>query len=120
MTFLFYDLYSSYEANIKKHPQEYMNEHFKVIHAVPQSIADGWWFCVEDFDFELPSFLSKMHPYNLNYWKDGCYKTCEYFKKSFDCATQRRDDRYSCHGGYDCLKEKYDSIEEFEKNLESN
>ena len=22
----------------------------------------------------------------LNYWKDSCYKTCEYFKKAFDCA----------------------------------
>ena len=36
MTFLFYDLQGSYEANIEKHPQEYMNEHFKVIHSVNQ------------------------------------------------------------------------------------
>lgn len=114
MKFLFYSLQKAFECNIKKHPQEYMNEHFSVIHCVPQSLSNRWWFCVEDFDVELPPFLSEMEPYNLNYWKDKCWNNCEYFEKSFNCDTQIMDGRYSCYGGWNCLKEKYGAIENFE------
>lgn len=120
MKFLFYDLWTANDCGIKEHPQAYMLNNFKVIHSVPQSIAGGWWFCVEDFDFELPEFLTEMKPYNLNYWKDKCYNNCDFFKRSFDCTTQKRDDRYCCCGGYNCLKEKFGTIENFEKEKRKN
>lgn len=118
MKFLNYNIITADICGIKEHPQDYMNKHFKVIHYVPKLITDCWWFCVEDYDyFELPEFLHEMSPYNLNYWKDGCYKNCEFFEKSFDVKTQKRDDRFCCYGGTNCLKEKYNSAEELDKTV---
>lgn len=101
-----YDMWSAaVQHGIKLHPQEQMRKlGFKVIHCVPQSMADCWWFTVKEFDFELPAYLSEMK-YNLNYWMYGCYRKCEYFKKAFDEKTQTYYPEYSCFGGTNCLKE---------------
>lgn len=95
MKFLMYDLQKAYEVGVSKHPQEQMNELFKVIHGVPQSIGDCWWFCVENYNIKLPSYLSEMKPYNLAYWRDKCYKTCSFWKETGGAC---------CHGGSDCIK----------------
>ena len=103
---LCYDVWSSQVTyGVKEHPQKHMKDlGFTLIHSVPQSVADCWWFTVEDFDFDLPPYLSPM-TYNLDYWMNGCHRTCEYFKKSFDTATQTHYPEYSCYGGTKCLKE---------------
>lgn len=107
MKFLRYDVIGSSYAGIDEHPQTQMkNLGFKLIHSVPQSIADCWWFCVEDYDnIELPNYIHPMNPYNLKYWKDKCWQTCPYFKKSFDTDTQTRHNEFSCYGGIECKYE---------------
>ncbi len=50
------------------HPQSQMNAlGYKVIGAIPQSIADCWWFTVEEFIEPLPKYLSKME-YDFERW----------------------------------------------------
>ena len=104
---LCYDMWSAQvNYNVNTHPQQHMKDlGFILINSVPQSIADCWWFTVEDFDFDLPPYLSYME-YNFDYWSGECTKDCEYFKKSFDSATQTHYPEYSCWGGRRCLKVK--------------
>jgi len=101
MKFLYFDM-MDYDEN--EHPVDKMKQlGFKIICAVPRDITDSWWFCVEDFDFDLPPYLSFMNkPFNLNYWAYGCWKNCEYFKKAFDGEKFYYD--YCCYGGTKCLK----------------
>lgn len=102
---LCYDMWSAMVShNVTEHPQIQMkNLGFQVIHSVPQSIADCWWFTVEDFDFSMPPYLREME-YNLNYWMHECHKDCEYFNKEY--KTQEDKQKYCCYGGTACKKEK--------------
>ena len=103
---LYYDMIGCWEAGASGHPQQVMKDlGFQVIHAVPQTLGNCWWFTVEDYDFELPPYI-KEFSYPLNYWRDECWKDCEYFKKSFDHTTQTRHQEYCCWGGRMCLKER--------------
>ena len=82
MKFLSYNVLTADDCGIKEHPQDYMNKYFKVIHSVPQSIADCWWFYIEDYECsELSKFLHEMKPYNLNYWKNGCIKIVTFLRR---------------------------------------
>ena len=98
-----YDMWSAdVQYKVQGHPQEVMkNLGFKLINSVPQSIADCWWFTVEDFDFELPPYLSEIK-YNLNYWMYGCYKNCEYFNMKYNSLED--EEKYCCYGGLKCKK----------------
>jgi hypothetical protein len=57
-----YCLYKSYDAQIKEHPQKEMNRlgiTYKL--AVPQSIADQWWFLgCENLPEPLPPYLKRI------------------------------------------------------------
>ncbi len=102
MKFLLYDLQTAFEAGVSEHPQEQMDKLFKVIHCVPQSIGECWWFCVEEYNIkQLPPYLTEMRPYNLTYWRDGCYKTCSFWQKTKGAC---------CHGGWDCIN-NYKEVE---------
>lgn len=99
MKFLRFDLQTAYEdPECDEMPQDYMETHYKVIHSVPQPVYDCWWFCIEDYDEtkKLPSFLKPMDPYNLSYWRDKCFQSCEWFKEDHSC----------CYGGARCKKDK--------------
>ena len=102
---LYYDMYSAQvNYGVKKHPQADMRDlGFKLINSVAQSVADAWWFTVEDFDFELPGYLKPME-YNLNYWMNHCYQTCEYFQHPQDTLEDKK--KYCCYGGSICKKDK--------------
>jgi len=112
MQFIRYDL--DYNPN-PLHPQEAIKElGFKVIHGVPQSIYSCWWFCVEDYDFNIEEraktdyrykYVSVMLPYSLKYWRDHCFNNCEYFEKSFNVQTQTHNWEWCCYGGERCFKE---------------
>lgn len=92
------------EYGVKEHPQIQMkNLGFKLINSVPQSIADCWWFTVEDYDFKTPPYLSEII-YNLNYWMNDCWKNCEYFNHPI--KTFEDKEKYCCYGGSCCKKEK--------------
>lgn len=82
---------------VNEHPQTQMkNLGYKVLGGVPQSIADCWWFTVEEFIEPLPPYLTKMeNGYNFDYWHGGCYKNCEHFKNNSSC----------CYGGVACKKQ---------------
>ena len=92
---LHYDIWTAdLKCGVNEHPQKQMkNLGYKVIGSVPQSIADCWWFTVEEFIEPLPPYLKKMS-YNFDYWHGGCWKTCEHFKKNGSC----------CYGGSSCKK----------------
>lgn len=95
-----YDLLTaSFECKEYRHPQRVMQElGYKIIGAVPQSIADQWWFTVEDYIEPLPPYLSKM-TYNFDWWHNHCYRECECYKKDENC----------CMGGYRCVKKVGDT-----------
>ena len=92
---LHYDIWTAdLKCGIHEHPQKQMkNLGYNVIGSVPQSIADCWWFTVEEFIKPLPPYLSKMS-YNFDYWHGGCWKECEHFKNDSSC----------CYGGSSCKK----------------
>lgn len=70
MNQLSYDLITaSMECQIYDHPERNMrNLGYKIIHAVPQSIADQWWFTVEEYIEPLPPYLKKME-YDIDKYK---------------------------------------------------
>ena len=81
-------------CGIKEHPEIQMKKlGYKVIGSVPQSIADCWWFTVENFIEPLPKYLSKIN-YNYDYWHRSCWIDCEHFKNDNSC----------CCGGSYCKK----------------
>ena len=82
------------DCGINDHPQTQMKKlGYKVLGSVPQSIADCWWFTVEDYIEPLPPYLTKMN-YNYDYWHNDCYRDCEHFENNSSC----------CFGGVSCKK----------------
>ena len=70
-----YDCWEADMNGVHGHPQKVMKElGYKVIACVPQSIAEQWWFTVEEFIEPLPCYLSKMK-YDFNYWHEDGWKT---------------------------------------------
>lgn len=67
-----YCIYSAQDARCGKHPQKVMIDlgiTYKM--AVPQSIADQWWFyCPNNLPDELPKYLKlgEVNPYNHVGW----------------------------------------------------
>lgn len=63
---LSYDLITAgMECDIHEHPQEQMKKlGYTIIDAIPQSIADCWWFTVDKFIEPLPPYLRKIK-YNI-------------------------------------------------------
>lgn len=57
-----YDLIgASLDAGVKEHPQiDMRNLGYKVIKSEPVSVADCWWFRVENEIDDTPSYLSPM------------------------------------------------------------
>lgn len=57
-----YDLISAYlKAGVKEHPQiDMKNLGYNVVKAEPVSIADCWWFRVENEIESVPEYLSPM------------------------------------------------------------
>lgn len=99
--FLRFDLQAAYQdPTCEEMPPDYMETHYNVVWGVPQPVYDCWWFCVEveseDELKNLPSFLTPMKPFNLSYWRDKCFKDCEWFEENHSC----------CYGGDRCLKDK--------------
>lgn len=89
-----YSLQAAFECGVTVHPQIQMkNLVFNVLASVPQSIYDSWWFTVEDYIEDMPDYIHKIE-YNYDYWHNGCWKECKYFKENASC----------CYGGRDCLK----------------
>ena len=110
MKFLKYDIQlAADDPTTEFHPQDQMKKMFKVIHGVPQSIGDCWWFCVEDYDenMKLPCYLKEIPPYNLSYWRDGCYQTCEAWQEAFRNKFEDIDEIKVCFGGDNCPYGKY-------------
>lgn len=63
-----YCVITAHYDGIDIHPQEQMKKlGYKVIASVPQSVADCWWFTVEDFIEPLPKYLAKIE-YDFEYW----------------------------------------------------
>ena len=63
-----YCMITAYECGINEHPQKHMKDlGYKIIGSVPQSIADCWWFTVEEFIEPLPPYLSVIE-YNFDKW----------------------------------------------------
>lgn len=59
-------------CGIKLHPVKKMEVlGYKIIHAVPQTIGDQWWFTVDRLIELLPEYLEKMK-YDMKDW--GFYK----------------------------------------------
>lgn len=57
------------DCGIPDHPQRKMIDlGYEIIHAVPQSIADQWWFTVDKIIDPLPPYLEKME-YNIDDYK---------------------------------------------------
>ena len=89
-----YSIIEAIYSGIHEYPSEQMKKlGFKVIAAVPQTIYESIWFTVEDYIDDMPSYISKFK-YNYEYWHNGCWKECDYFKQNASC----------CHGGEHCLK----------------
>lgn len=110
MKFLKYDLqFAAEDPTTESHPQAQMRKMFNVIHCVPQSIADCWWFCVEDYDenLKLPKYLVEIPPYNLSYWRDHCFQTCEAWQEAFKKGFKDKGETKVCHGSYGCPCGKY-------------
>lgn len=99
MKFLRFDYYKAlHDPTCDEMPEDYMDSHYKVIHGIYQEVYNDYWFCVEDYDESepLPSFLSPMKPYSLNYWKDHCFENCPDWQFNHNI----------CYGGDRCKKSK--------------
>lgn len=56
-----------------KHPQERMRKFgFDLLVCVPETIADCWNCLVEDFNFELPDYISSSDEINWSYFYGHC------------------------------------------------
>ena len=64
-----YDCIDAYiKCGIYEHPERQMKKlGYKVIASVPQSIADQWWFTVEEIIYPLPMYLTEMS-YDFEKW----------------------------------------------------
>ena len=77
-----FDIIGEYEwsklhGQKSKHPQERLRElGIKEIISIPESIADCWNCLVEDFDFELPDYISA-HNINWEYFYRHCPNVCK-------------------------------------------
>lgn len=60
------DLYGSFDAGDKRHAQEIMIDlGINYVYAIPQSIADCWWFLgCRDVPEDLPSFITDMRDFD--------------------------------------------------------
>lgn len=69
-------LWSKDHNEKSKHPQERLKElGIKIVIGVPESIADCWICLVEDFDFELPPYITARDvdwEYFYHYCPDAC------------------------------------------------
>lgn len=77
-----FDIIGEYEwsklhGEKSKHPQERLKElGIKEIISIPESIADCWNCLVEDFDFELPDYIS-VHNIYWEYFYHYCPNACK-------------------------------------------
>ncbi len=77
-----FDIIGEYEwsklhGEKSKHPQERLRElGIKEVISIPESIADCWVCLVEDFDFELPDYIS-VHNINWEYFYHYCPNVCK-------------------------------------------
>ena len=56
-----YDLIGAHYAGVKEHPQiDMKNLGYKVVKSEPVSIADCWWFRVENEIKNTPDYLDEM------------------------------------------------------------
>lgn len=69
--------WSKLHGEKSKHPQERLRElGIKEVISIPESIADCWVCLVEDFDFELPDYIS-VHNINWEYFYHYCPNVCK-------------------------------------------
>lgn len=61
MMYLRYDVIGACLAGVSLHPAIDMGRlGYKVVRGIPQSIADQWWFQVDDTDVPMPKYIEPM------------------------------------------------------------